>query len=153
LARGEPALDPVQVAANGAFTMHGSAVALVAASKRAEMVPRLLALRDGGVPLVFVIGEKNRGKFSSEQALRDAGLAQRELTDASLEAASGDIAFVPECGHGMHYDNPAQFWRVIAKIGDLFNALAGRRIGDRLEQHRVELALFVELLGDIDAAE
>lgn len=121
LARGEPALDPVQVASNGAFTMHGSATALVAASKRAVVVPRLVALRDADVPLVFVIGEKNRGKFTSEQALRDAGLAQHEIGAESSAAASGDIAFVPQCGHGMHYDNPEQFWRVIAKIGQLFN--------------------------------
>jgi pimeloyl-ACP methyl ester carboxylesterase len=115
LARGEPANDPKQVEANGAATMHGSSAALVAVSKHATMIPRLLALCSASVPLVFIIGEKNRGVYTSERAIRDAGMAQREVSPSS-PAQPGDIAFVPNCGHGMHYDAPTEFWRTIAEI-------------------------------------
>jgi len=74
-----------------------------------------LALREH-VPLVFVIGEKNRGLVESEHALRDAGLVSHELTVDSASFQSGDVIFVPNCGHGMHYDNPVEFWRVVEAL-------------------------------------
>src|SRR5262249_28103795 len=125
--RGDPNLDPKQMRVTGAFTMHASSRALVAASKAAEMVPRLLALRDAAIPLVFVIGELNRGVFSSEALIRRHGLAQNELTLQSTAFAPGDIMFVPECGHGMHYENPESFWRVCNKLVELFLKAASVR--------------------------
>jgi hypothetical protein len=64
------------------------------------MIPRLKAVRDV-LPLVFVIGDKNRGKLSSEADLRAAGLCANELTFDSLSFEnSGDVMFVPNTGHG-----------------------------------------------------
>lgn len=65
------------------------------ASRSGILLPRLQNLR---CPLLFFYGEKNRGKYTSEELLRREGLG-----DA--------IVYAPGAGHGMHLEAPEFVFR------------------------------------------
>lgn len=90
-------------------------------SKEALILPRLRAISDAKVTIVFIVGEKNRGKLSSETALRNNGFASQELLGdesgqseeqerALVASGSSAIAFAPQLGHGLHLEAPRVFW-------------------------------------------
>ncbi len=81
----------------GAETLHAYSVSLVAMSRAEVTVPLVEAV---DAPRLFVFGERNRGRFTSE------ALARR----------LGPVAFVPRAGHAMYADNPAVFWSMIREF-------------------------------------
>lgn len=81
----------------GARTVHASSVSLVAHSREEVTTPLLRRL---GCPRLFLFGERNRGRFTSE------GLARR----------LGEVRFVPGASHAMHEDNPAAFWGLVREF-------------------------------------
>ena len=68
-------------------------------SERGDLLDRLLANLE--FPVYFIFGENNKGQFSSEKLVRDARLP---------------IHFVPNAGHAMFRDNPADFWGLVKKL-------------------------------------
>jgi len=81
----------------GPDTLHACSVSLVAMSRAEVTVPLVEAV---DAPRLFVFGERNRGRFTSE------ALARR----------LGPVAFIPRAGHAMYADNPAGFWSVIREF-------------------------------------
>jgi pimeloyl-ACP methyl ester carboxylesterase len=52
-------------------------------------------------PVHFIFGENNKGRFSSENAVREA---------------KHPIHFIPNAGHAMFRDNPEYFWKLVESI-------------------------------------
>lgn len=83
------------------------------------MIPRLKSICEQ-TNVVFIIGEENRGKLSSEDDLREAGLLQHEIKpDCRRLESSGDVLFVENTAHGMHYHNRDAFWPRLQQVVDL----------------------------------
>ena len=80
--------------AAGSRTVYASSASLVAHSMRAITIPLIESLQ---APKLFLFGETNRGRFTSEAIAR--GL--------------GEVRYVPGAGHGMYLDNPVGFWELI----------------------------------------
>jgi haloalkane dehalogenase len=80
--------------AAGPLVVHASCISLVEHSRPEVTVPRLSRL---DCPKLFLFGERNRGRFSSE----------------ALAASLGTVRFVPDAGHAMHEDNPREFWALV----------------------------------------
>lgn len=80
--------------AAGPEVVHASCVSLVAVSRPEVTVPLLEGL---ACPKLFLFGERNRGRFSSE----------------ALAARHGTVRHVPDAGHAMYDDNPAAFWELV----------------------------------------
>ena len=78
----------------GPLTVHASCLSVMAHS-REEVTTALL--RRFALPKLFIFGERNRGRFTSEL------VAQR----------FGEVRYVPDAGHAMHEDNPDAFWTLI----------------------------------------
>lgn len=84
------------------MALYHSAVDLVRVSKDETTWPRLKRAMDDGLEVKFTFGEKNRGRFTSEALLRDAGV---------------DIEWCPNGGHSMHMDEGHDhFWGVIGEM-------------------------------------
>jgi len=92
---GDPSLESYlrTLKAAGSRTVHASSLSLVPHSRRAITVPLIESLP---APKLFLFGERNRGRFTSEATAR--GL--------------GEVRYVPGAGHAMHLDNPAGFWEL-----------------------------------------
>jgi pimeloyl-ACP methyl ester carboxylesterase len=75
----------------GPLPIHASCVNLVAHS-REEVTTALL--RRFTFPKLFVFGERNRGRFTSEIIAR----------------RFGEVRYIPDAGHVMYEDNPGAFW-------------------------------------------
>ncbi len=75
-------------------TVHASAVSLVEHSVPAVTVPLLTGIH---APALFLFGEKNQGRFTSEAVARTLG----------------EVRFVPGAGHALYLDNPAAFWDLV----------------------------------------
>ena len=80
----------------GPFPFWASSVDLVEVSRSNELLPRILEHED--LSLHFIFGEGNRGRFSSEDLVKRAGLPP---------------SYIPDAGHMMYLDNPTDFWPVI----------------------------------------
>jgi len=80
--------------AAGPLVAHASCASLVEHSRPEVTVPLLLGL---DCPKLFLFGERNRGRFSSEK----------------LAAGLGTVRFVPDAGHAMYEDNPSAFWALV----------------------------------------
>jgi len=78
----------------GPLTVHASCLSVVAQS-RSEVTTALL--RRFAFPKLFVFGERNRGRFTSEEVVR----------------RFGEVRYVPGAGHAMYEDNPEAFWALI----------------------------------------
>ncbi len=78
-------------------TVHASALSLVEHSVPGITVPLLANLR---VPKLFLFGEKNRGRFTSEAVARTLG----------------EVCFVPGAGHALYLDNPGAFWDLVRRF-------------------------------------
>lgn len=78
----------------GPRAVHASSVSLVAHSREAVTTALLRRL---DCPKLFLFGERNQGRFTSE------GLARR----------LGEVLFVPGAGHAMHEENPPAFWGLV----------------------------------------
>ena len=96
---GDPALTSYlrTLTSGGPLTVHASCVNLVAHSR--EAVTTAL-LRRFTFPKLFVFGERNRGRFTSE------GIARR----------FGEVRYIPDAGHVMYEDNPDAFWGTIREF-------------------------------------
>lgn len=81
----------------GPDTLYACSVSLVAMSRAEVTVPPVEAI---DAPKLFVFGERNRGRFSSEV----------------LAATLGPVAFIPRAGHAMYADNPTAFWSVVREF-------------------------------------
>ena len=68
-------------------------------SERGDLLDRLQINLE--FPVHFIFGEKNKGQFSSENLVKDAGLP---------------IHFIPDAGHAMFRDNPVAFWGLVKKL-------------------------------------
>ncbi|EKX44623.1 hypothetical protein GUITHDRAFT_109399 [Guillardia theta CCMP2712] len=83
------------------FAMYASSKDLVEISCSGELLPRIKALKDGGLPMMVMYGEKNFGRFSSATLLEQSGFK---------------IVWVAKGGHSMHKDEGSgAFW---AKVED-----------------------------------
>jgi pimeloyl-ACP methyl ester carboxylesterase len=82
----------------GPFPFWASSVDLVNASRNDELLPRIQKHRN--LPLHFVFGAQNRGRFTSEALVKKAALP---------------LSYVPNAGHMMYLDNPEGFWHVIRR--------------------------------------
>jgi len=85
-----------ETGAIGPFPFWASSVDLVRVSRSNELLSRIQ--RCSGIEAFFVFGESNRGRFSSEELIRTAGLP---------------LIYVPDAGHMMYLDNPKAFWRAV----------------------------------------
>lgn len=79
-------------------------------SEADTLLPHLKLLKDGGLPLLFLFGQKNRGRFPCEARLRAAGLP---------------VEFIASAGHAMHSDNPVGFYGVVRRFCEENNLFAG----------------------------
>jgi pimeloyl-ACP methyl ester carboxylesterase len=78
----------------GPLTVHASCLSVVAQSREEVTTP---LLRRFTFPKLFIFGERNCGRFTSEL------VAQR----------LGEVCYVPDAGHAMYEDNPEAFWTLI----------------------------------------
>jgi pimeloyl-ACP methyl ester carboxylesterase len=78
----------------GPLTVHASCVSVVAHSS-AQVTTALL--RRFAFPKLFIFGERNRGRFTSELIAR----------------RFGEVGYVPDAGHAMYEDNPDAFWTLL----------------------------------------
>ncbi len=78
----------------GAHVVWASAVDLVRESRPEVTVP---LARGVAAPRLFLFGERNRGRYTSEALARELG----------------EVAYVPGSGHAPHEDNPPAFWRLV----------------------------------------
>jgi pimeloyl-ACP methyl ester carboxylesterase len=81
----------------GPLTVHASCVNLVAHS-REEVTTALL--RRFTFPKLFVFGERNRGRFTSEIIAR----------------RFGEVRYIPDAGHVVYEDNPGAFWGLVREF-------------------------------------
>jgi pimeloyl-ACP methyl ester carboxylesterase len=93
-----PPHNPENVLAAGPFVVWASSQDLVSVSKKGDLLTRILATR---VPSIFIYGEKNKGRFTSERLVLESDLP---------------IYYVPQTGHFMHLENPKFFWETVEKI-------------------------------------
>ncbi len=84
---------------NGPFSIWGSAYDLVKLSEANELLPRLQKLID--FPVFFIFGEKNKGRFTSEELVKSEKLP---------------VIYIPNTDHSMFFDNPQEFWKVIKEL-------------------------------------
>ena len=84
---------------NGAFPIWASCVGLVDVSKETVLLPRLKKVLT--FPVFFIFGENNKGLYSSETLVRKANLP---------------VDYIPDAGHGLHEENPKDFWRIIKHL-------------------------------------
>lgn len=80
----------------GPFPFWASSVDLVRESGSGDLLPRIQKQQQ--LPTHFVFGLQNKGRFSSEALVRDAGLP---------------LHYVPDAGHMMYLDNPTAFWPIV----------------------------------------
>ncbi len=83
--------------AAGWRTLHASAVSLVEHSVPAVTVPLLTSIR---VPVLFLFGERNRGRFTSE----------------AIAGSLGEVRYVPGAGHALYLDTPTAFWDLVREF-------------------------------------
>ena len=83
----------------GPMSVWASSTDLVSVSKSDEVIGRLKNAIT--FPSYFFFGEKNKGVYSSEKTLRDAGY---------------QILYVPLAGHSMYLENPEWFWEKIHEL-------------------------------------
>lgn len=83
---------------NGPYSIWGSAYDLVQLPEE-ELLPRLQRLID--FPVYFILGEKNKGRFTSEELVKSENLP---------------VVYIPNTGHNMFFENPKEFWRVIKEL-------------------------------------
>ncbi|MFW9778824.1 MAG: alpha/beta fold hydrolase [Candidatus Heimdallarchaeota archaeon] len=93
-----PPLDPANMQVVGPFVLWASSRDLASVSKEGTLFSRIQATK---VRTVFVFGEKNRGRFTSEELVKESGLP---------------LYYVPGTGHFMHLENPGTFWKTITEI-------------------------------------
>lgn len=80
----------------GPFPFWASSIDLVRASKSNELLPRIQKLKN--LRIHFIFGERNKGRFSSEELIGNAKLP---------------ILYIPNADHMMYLDSPKEFWRVV----------------------------------------
>jgi pimeloyl-ACP methyl ester carboxylesterase len=80
------------------YPIWGSAYDLVELSED-QLLPRLQKLID--FPVYFIFGEKNKGRFTSEELVKSEKLP---------------VIYIPNTGHSMFFENPQDFWSVIKKL-------------------------------------
>ncbi len=86
----------------GPFPVWASCVDLVKESESDRLLPRLLStMNNHNAPAYIVIGEKNKGLYTSEELIRRSGLP---------------ILYIADAGHTMWIDNPDYFWKRIKEI-------------------------------------
>lgn len=78
----------------GAETTYLASVDLVEVSKQDILLDRLVRL---GVPVLAVFGEKNKGRYPSEDRLRE----------------HFPVVYISGAGHNMMLDNPVEFYSVV----------------------------------------
>jgi pimeloyl-ACP methyl ester carboxylesterase len=83
---------------NGPYSTWGSAYDLVGIPDEL-LLPRLQKLID--FPVYFVFGEKNKGRFTSEELVKNHNLP---------------VIYIPNTGHGMFFENPKDFWKIVKKL-------------------------------------
>ncbi|MFW9782949.1 MAG: alpha/beta fold hydrolase [Candidatus Heimdallarchaeota archaeon] len=83
---------------NGPYSIWGSAYDLVQLPEE-KLLPRLQRLID--FPVYFIFGEKNKGRFTSEELVKSENLP---------------VIYIPNTGHDMFFENPKEFWRVIKEL-------------------------------------
>ncbi|TFG04200.1 alpha/beta hydrolase [Candidatus Thorarchaeota archaeon] len=83
----------------GPFTIWASSRDLAPISVKGDLLKRLQAHLD--FPCYFVYGEKNKGRLSSEDLVRDENLP---------------LIYIPDAGHGLHTENPSYFWSVVGTL-------------------------------------
>lgn len=79
-----------------AYAMYHSARQLVESCRNGNLLERFIKLP---IPKLYVYGERTRGRRKSEQLLLQRGVA---------------LEYIPDCGHNMITENPADFYRVAA---------------------------------------
>lgn len=84
--------------ASGPFVTWSASRDLVSVSNKGNLLSRIQATK---VRTMFVYGERNKGKFTSEQLVQESGFP---------------IYYVPETGHFMHLENPKIFWETMKGI-------------------------------------
>jgi pimeloyl-ACP methyl ester carboxylesterase len=83
----------------GPVSVWASSTDLVSVSNSGEIMDRLKTAIT--FPVYFFFGEKNKGVYSSEKTLRDAGY---------------QVLYVPLAGHSMYLENPEWFWEKIHEL-------------------------------------
>jgi len=90
----------------GPLPFWASSVDLVRVSKSGELLPRII--RHPHISLCFVFGNLNKGRFTSEALVTNAGLA---------------VEYIPDAGHMMYLDAPQAFWpMVFSKTDEVIQA-------------------------------
>ncbi|MFX1323670.1 MAG: hypothetical protein ACFE8N_01855, partial [Promethearchaeota archaeon] len=77
----------------------GSAIDVVKLSEENQILPQLQKLIN--FPVFFIFGEKNKGRFTSEELVKSKKLP---------------VIYIPNTGHGMFFENPKEFWSVIKEL-------------------------------------
>ena len=83
---------------NGPYSIWGSAYDLVELTED-QLLPRLQMLID--FPVFFIFGEKNKGRFTSEELVKSQNLP---------------VIYIANTGHNMFFENPQEFWKVIKEL-------------------------------------
>ncbi len=83
--------------AMGPLPYWASSVDLVKMSRSEQLLPRLQKQKD--LQTCFIFGARNKGRFTSEDLIRKAGLP---------------LAYVADAGHMMYTDNPDSFWALVS---------------------------------------
>lgn len=86
----------------GAFPLWASCVDLARASRSENLLPRLLKI--ASFPIYFIFGENNKGTYTSE---------------ILLQSNSQQILYIPKAGHGLHLENPHDFWKQTLSLLEL----------------------------------
>ena len=84
---------------NGPYSVWGSAYDVVKLSEANQLLPRLQKLID--FPVYFIFGEKNKGRFTSEDLVKSENLP---------------VIYIPNTGHNMFFENPQEFWKIIKEL-------------------------------------
>lgn len=84
---------------NGPYSIWGSAYDVVKLSEANELLPRLQKLIE--FPVYFIFGEKNKGRFTSEELVKSQNLP---------------VIYIPNTGHNMFFENPKDFLKVIKDL-------------------------------------
>ncbi|MHA2272202.1 MAG: alpha/beta fold hydrolase [Candidatus Hodarchaeales archaeon] len=91
----------------GPMPIWASSRDVAALSESNTLFPRLQRLiQTLNLPVYFIFGEKNRGRFSSEDLVRKAQLP---------------LIFIPDVGHDLQLESPATFWPKIKELLEIFN--------------------------------
>jgi pimeloyl-ACP methyl ester carboxylesterase len=81
----------------GPLTVHASCLSVVAESRARLTTARLSRM---AFPKLFLFGERNRGRFTSEEDVR----------------RFGEVRYVAGAGHVMYEDNPGAFWGLVREF-------------------------------------